>query len=251
MSSFGFLGSAYMFFLVALLVVALGAGTSFLLSFFTDTVNGSKANQQQFKGGSIVMENNPWLKYALYSFLGILILVAMLGLVMPGQNQYSSNMMPMGNTSGRVQMGGGGGMPMNSMPAGGSGGMSGMMPNNQMAQMQSASPMGNSTMPSGGMQMNGVMVVPLPNGGVAVIPMNNGMASSGMQTGNMPMNNMPGGGGGGMAVNAMPAGGSGMGMMPMGGGGGMPMSSMPAGGASANTSSMPPSSSGGGGMGMM
>ena len=122
-----------MFFLVALLVVALGAGASFFFGFFTDAVNGAKANRKQIKGGSIVMENNQWLRYALYSFLGILILVAVLGLVMPGQNQYSSNMMPMGNTSGGMQMGGGGGMSMNGMPAGGSGGM---MPNNQMTQMQ-------------------------------------------------------------------------------------------------------------------
>lgn len=160
MSSFGFLGSAYMFFLVALLIVALGAGTSFLFRSFADTVSGLKTNQQQTKqtkGGSIVMENNPWLRYALYSFLGILILVAVLGLVMPGQPEYSSNMM-MNN----------GGM------------MSGMMP------MQNARPMGRAT---GGMLMNGMAgVYPFSNGGMmSAMPVNMGYTG-------MPMDGIPSGG---------------------------------------------------------
>lgn len=231
MGGFGFLGSIYMFFLVALLIVALGSGISYLFHQITNSKSGwIEESNIHIKGGSI-MENNAWFRYAMYSFLGILILVAIMGLLT--SNSMSSNMamMPMGNMS----MGGNsmGMAPMGNMQMGGGmgqmGSMGGMMPN--------------------GTQMNGFYIHPLPNGGIAIVPMN-GMG--GVQMGNMPMNNnssmgMMGGNMGGMMGNMsggnmnMPMGGMQMGMGSMGG---MGMMGMPMGGGSSGSGSS-------GGMGMM
>ena len=214
MGGFGFLGSIYMFFLVALLIVALGSGISYLFHQITNSKGGwIEESNIHIKGGSI-MENNAWFRYAMYSFLGILILVAIMGLLT--SNSMSSNMamMPMGNMS----MGGNsmGMAPMGNMQMGGGmgqmGSMGGMMPN--------------------GTQMNGFYIHPLPNGGIAIVPMN-GMG--GVQMGNMPMGGMQMG----MPMNSMSGGGMGMGSM-----GGMGMMGMPMGGGSSGSGSS-------GGMGMM
>lgn len=255
MNSLGFLGSMYMFFLIALLVVALGAGANYLAHGVVsvldkpDTVPSNTNYTTKFKGGYKIMENNPWLRYALYSFLGILLLMAVVGLLAPnqqsmygqsyGQSHGRGQMMPGMNTgfagNGQMPMGNAsfnGGMmvpvimvPVNSMPMG----MQYGMPMGQMTMGQM--PMG---MQSGNMGMQGQM----PMGMQSQMPMQGGgMGMMGMPMG-MPMGMQGGGGMGNMQ------GGGGMGMMNMSGGGsGGSMSGGSSGGMSSGSS--------GGGMGMM
>ncbi len=198
---------------------------------------------------------NNWLRYALYSFLGILLLVAIMGLLAPDNpygNMAGMQMQQMGPMSGGMQARQGNDMRMNAgmmnmgnmpprgaYPASGMAGMQ-MQPmqpmGNMGASMPQMAPMQGASYPQGAIPMNGVIVMPLPNGGVAVMPMNNmGQMPQAAGMGMVPMSN----------TGQMPQGG-GMGMMPMGNTGQMPsgsgMTQMPSSGGS---------SSGGGGMGMM
>lgn len=205
-----------MFFLIALLVVALGAGANYLaygaIRAFGNPASVSSQKQNIVnKGGFKFMDNNPWLRYALYSFLGILLLMVFVGLLAPNQQGMYGQ--------GQMQM----------MP-----GMNG----------------GNMQMPYGNASFTGGMMVP-----VILVPVNMQMHNAmgqmpmGMQGGQMPMNTMQGN------MGQMPMGmQSGMGQMPMGmqggnmgnmQGGGMGMMNMSGSGMSGG------SSSSGGGMGMM
>lgn len=213
-----------MFFLIALLVVALGAGANYLaygaIRAFGNPASVSSPKQNiANKGGFKIMDNNPWLRYALYSFLGILLLMVFVGLLAPNQQGMYGQ--------GQMQM----------MP-----GMNG----GNMQQM----PYGNASF-TGGMMVP-VILVPVN------MPMHNAMGQMGMQGGNMGMNQMPMGMQGGMGMmgqmpmnnmqgnmGQMPMGmQGGMGQMPMGMQGGM--GQMPMGMQGGNMGNMQ-----GGGMGMM
>ncbi|SDD66485.1 hypothetical protein [Sporomusa acidovorans] len=202
MGSLGFLGSVYMFFLLALLVVALGAGASYIIQTVTGAVGQMAAapagttvkSKQLFGGGNNIMENNQWLRYALYSFLGILLLLVIGGLVAPNQAMYGYGQygqMPMGNMNmGQMPMGN---MNMGQMPMGNMN--MGQMPmgNMNMGQM----PMGNMNMgqmPMGNMNMG---QMPMGNMNMGQMPMGN-MNMGQMPMGNMNMGQMQGGGGMGM-----------------------------------------------------
>jgi len=138
------------------------------------------------------MNQNLWLKYALYSFLGVLILMTVSGLMQNSMNDYgmSSTRMPMNNMNMQAQtqmpmQGFAGGMPMGGM--------------NMQAPMQG---MATSMGFAGEMSMNGMTVVyPFFNGGMMSVmpvnmgrsytPVNNGIPINGVQVGGMAMNAMP------------------------------------------------------------
>lgn len=229
LGSLGFLGSAYMFFLLALLVVALGAGVNYIANAALNVLDKGNATSSQknyttiFKGGYKIMENNQWLRYALYSFLGILLLMAVGGLM-------TGNQQPMYGRQGMAMPGmnmGGGGMPMQGYG----------MPQVILVPV-AVMPTGQMGMPMGQMQGNGMgMPMGMQGGSMGMM---GGMPMG--QSGNMGQ--MQGGGGMGMM---MPMGmqGGGMGMMNMGGqGGGM-------GNMQQSGSGMSGGSSGGGMGGMM
>gem|GEM_PF-6505824 len=167
------------------------------------------------------MEKNLWLRYALYSFLGILILMAVSGLLMPSGPGYN-NMTGYGYERDMMKQG--------MQPVG----MNGMM-------QQGMQPMGMNGM-GGGMQVNGLVIYPLPNGGVAI------SAASNMQMGmsQQPiMGQLP------MGMGQLPMG---MGQQPMGMGQqpmGMGQQPMGMGQQPMGMGNMQSGGSSGGGMGMM
>lgn len=234
-----------MFFLIALLVVALGAGTNYLFHATIsslgklETVQSQSNHSKNLKGGSRFMENNPWLRYALYSFLGILLLMTVAGLLTPNQQTmygHQQGQMTSGMNTGfdgnNMQMNRGMVVPvimvpMNSMY------MMGQMPSGNMGNM--------SQMPMN-MQGGGMGMMSMPMGGMQggnMGNMQNGSSSGGMGMMNMPMGGMQGGSMGNMQSGSS---GGGMGMM------NMPMGGMQGGGSMSNMQS---GSSSGGGMGMM
>lgn len=175
-------GSFYMLILIFLLVIGFGLVGLALVRFISEP-KASKTDKRQNnayeKNGGFKFMNS-WLRLALFSFVAILISMAVLSFVSPGglmgTNAINSNMyygnMPMNTPYSNMQVQSG--MPMNQS----SGGMG--MTNMPMGntQMQSGMPMNQG---AGGM---GMMSMPMGNTQMQSTPMNQG-------TGNMKTNNMP------------------------------------------------------------
>lgn len=164
------------------------------------------------------MNQNPWFRYALFSFLGALMLMFVSGLVQGGGFGMQAGMMPINNMN--MQAMSMQGMLMQSIP------MNGMMP-------ITAGPM----VMNGSVPVSSLAVYPLPGGGMTIMPMGsmigmaNGMMNSGyiamnnvstmgvMSMGNVPMNGVMSGmpmNMGGM-VSRVPLGAMGFNSLPMGG----------------------------------
>lgn len=211
MSFLGSVGSLYMLVLIFLLVIGFGLAGLALVRFVTEPkvskVNKKQNSAYEKNGGFKFM--NSWLRLALFSFVAILISMAILAFVSPGgfmgnnamnPNMYYGNM-PMNTSYGNMQMQGG--MPMNQS----SGGMGMMnMPMGNMP-MQSA-PMTQSTgsMPANNMQMNTNSMMQMLN----QMQMQLNQMQQQIQQMNMSGGSMPAAGGASMPA---PASGGGMGMM--------------------------------------
>jgi hypothetical protein len=168
----GSLGQLYMFILLVLLFMGSGfALWSFINHLIEPNTSKTKPASQQINInkerkilGGFNMANNGWFKLAIFSFVGILISMVVLGVM-------SSNVMQ-GNVNGNMQMQGN--MPMNNNMQ-----MQGNMPMNNNMQMQGNMPMNNNMQMQGNMPMNNNMQMQ------GNMPMNNNM----QMQGNMPMNN--------------------------------------------------------------
>ena len=166
MSFLGSVGSFYMLILIFLLVIGFGLVGFALVRFITEpkVSKGDKRQNNAYEKNGGFKFMNSWLRLALFSFVAILISMAVLSFVSPGglmgNNAMNSNMyygnMPMNTPYGNVQMQGG--MPMGN------------------TQMQSGMPMNQS---SGGM---GMMSMPMGNTQMQSPPMNQSAGS--MQTSN-------------------------------------------------------------------
>lgn len=249
MSFLGSVGSLYMLILIFLLVIGFGLSGLALVRYITNTKDKKTNNNIKIglekTGGYKFM--NSWLRLALFSFVAILISMAVLTFISPGgfmgtnamnQNMYYRNMpinVPMGNMqmTGNMPMNmGSSGMNMMSMPMNSSGGGMGMMNMGNMPMNQSS---------GGGMGMMNMMPMNMGSGGMGM--MNMPMGNMPMQQSGMPMNNMPMNGnmdmmqmmnnmqmqlnqmqqqmmqmqqmnmGGGAGGGSMPSSGGGMGMM--------------------------------------
>jgi len=217
-SILGNVGSLYMLILILLLIVGLGfLGMGFFNYITGSKQKGTKANiNSQIQNGGFLMQNNGWLRLALFSLVGIIIAAAILSFINPGNNMTGHGNMQM--QPGMTMQGNMGGMQM-------TGGMSGM------GTMNMSTPMGTDT-------------------NTMIIQRLNQMQMQINQMQQMMMYNM-----GGMQMQSMPQGGMGMMGMPMGnmGGRGMGMMNMmPMGGMSGGSGGMSGGSgSSGGGMGMM
>ena len=203
MSLLGSVGQIYMLALLTLLFLSFGFAIWSAINHFAGrsskkaeaakansnknlAKNETQSNKKLF--GGIIMGNNGWLKLAVFSFVGILISFAVLGLL-------TSNGMTAGNYQMQNQQMAMNANGMNNMQAGNmqiqQGNMN--MNNNQMQNQQmvmNANGMNNMQAPGmqGGMQMNN-MQAPGMQGGM---PMNN-MQMPGMQMNNMPSNMNAGG----------------------------------------------------------
>lgn len=79
MSSLGNIGSFYMLFLIVLLIVGLGMLTISLLKYMFKPTNKKRSKNE---GGNYMQSNN-MLKLALFSFIGIIISIIVLGFLSP------------------------------------------------------------------------------------------------------------------------------------------------------------------------
>ena len=229
MSILGNIGSMYMIILILILIGGLGmAGIGFYNFLFNRKKRISSKNDLIQENGGYVMQNNGWLKLALFSFVGIILAFGALSLLTP--NTMNPNSMAgnntMQSTNGMNMMGATNDSNMNGTPMG-------------ATQMQNTTNGSNSNNASAIMYQLNQMQMQINQ--IQQQLMNNTNAT----TQSMPQGN----------TNNM----GGMGMMPMGGmpasGSSMPASgsSMPASGSSmpsSGSSSMPAPSSGGS-MGMM
>ncbi|MBB6215487.1 hypothetical protein HNQ80_001576 [Anaerosolibacter carboniphilus] len=240
MNILGSLGQLYMLILLALLFLGSGLGVWTVISSSLNNKQGmpqkkGEAGQgniirsqgtEKTKIGGIKMQNNGWFKLAIFSFVGILVSVAVLGLVSTNNNMADSNVHLQHQQQGLQQN-------QNAMA-----GMNGMNGNMQMqGGMNVGLPMGNMQMQgnmNGNMQMQGgmnSMNMPVDYNYMMMQQQLNQMQQQlymmqqqmQMQGGSMPSNS---------SMSNMPSSGGGMGMM-----------SMPMGGSSSGSS--------GGGMGMM
>jgi len=148
MNFLGTLGSLYMLILLILLAVGFGLVILNIVNYVTGIEKKKSQVSKNKTIGGKKMQDNGWLKLALFSFIGIVIAVAILAFITPG-GVVGGNMaqMPMNNT--------GGGMwnaqnPMGNMPQGGGMGMM-QMPMNNMGGMGQQMPMGGGG--GGGMGM--------------------------------------------------------------------------------------------------
>ncbi len=277
MEALGSVSQIYMFILLALLFVGSGLAIWSFLNFLADKAIGKPAsvrkkqvilnngpNQEQGSVkktyGGFIMVNNGWIKLAVFSFVGIIASVIILGFItttnpmntasnthlqhqQQGMNQSGYTQQMQGGMNVDAQMGN---MQMQ-------GNMNGNMNGNMGSQMQ-----GNKNGNMG--QQNEYMMMQQQIYQMQM-QMNQMQQQLGMSNGNMSgnMQSQPGGmssmpqSSGGMSSMPQSSGGMGMGMMPMMNMGGS-MSSMPQSNSSMpqSNSSMPQSSSGsGGGMGMM
>ncbi|AOT69157.1 hypothetical protein [Geosporobacter ferrireducens] len=236
MNILGSLGQIYMFVLLALLFLGTGFAIWGFLQFFGEKnkkkpnvgggIPAGKPQDNLLKGentttmkkGGFIMGNNGWFKLAVFSFVGILISVAVLGLVSANgssannihlqhqqQDQYQNAMgsmnngMPMGNMSGNMQMQGGMSvnMPMQGyMPTQGNMPMdynTMMMQQIYQMQMQMNQIQQQLNMMNGNTQMQGGMSSTPQSGSMSSMPSGGGM-------GMMNMGGMSSGGGGGMGM---------------------------------------------------
>lgn len=183
--------------------------------------NSNKQNKRYLTGGKI-MGNNGWLKLAIFSFVGILVSAAALGMISSGNPQqamYQNGMQGMNNMPamyGNANM-------QNGMNMGTQGMQNGM--NMGMQGMQSGMNMGMQGM-QGGMDSNHMMLAQqMQMIQQQVFQLQQQMQM--MQGGSGSMSSMPQSSSSGMGMGMM----GGMSNMPMGMGG---MSSMPAGGSMSN-----------------
>ncbi|PKM94459.1 MAG: hypothetical protein CVU84_10335 [Firmicutes bacterium HGW-Firmicutes-1] len=222
----GNVGSFYMVFLILLLIVGLGMLAMGLITYMFKPINKKSLKNE---GGNF-MQNNNWLKLALFSFIGIMISVIILGFLSPNGFTGSSTSGHgdiLSQQMGNMNNASGGMMNGNATIMNSSGNMSGMgtigysqadnnvMMNNfyqmqlqinqiqlQITQLQQ---MMNST---GSMQMQSS-------------PASNSSGMSGM--GMMNMGGMSGGGTGSTMTTTMPASAPAPDPAPAGGGMSMPM----------------------------
>ncbi|MGE5416504.1 MAG: hypothetical protein ACM3UZ_07065 [Acidobacteriota bacterium] len=108
MNLLGNAGSLYMAILITLLIIGLGSIGLWLIKQAVESISSNKQNKA--KGGDNI-QDSPWLKLALFSFLGLIITVALLSLVSPsGVSESSHNAMHSGgmmaNTAASIPMGG-------------------------------------------------------------------------------------------------------------------------------------------------
>ena len=212
MSFLGSVGSMYMLILIFLLVIGFGLVGLALIRFITgpkvSKTDKRQNNAKEKNGGYKFM--NSWLRLALFSFVAILISMAVLAFVSPGgvmgTNAMNSNMyygnMPMNNSYGNAQMQSG--MPMNQS----SGGM-GMM-NMPTANMQTQSaPMNQGT---GSMTMTSMPANNTQNNNSMMQMLNNMQMQLNQIQQQIQQLNMGGGASGSGASMPAPASG-GMGMM--------------------------------------
>lgn len=260
MEALGSVSQIYMFILLALLFVGSGLAIWSFLNFLADKATGKPAsvkkekqvilnngpNQEQGSVkktyGGFIMVNNGWLKLAVFSFVGIIASVIILGFISTtypmntASNTHLQHQQQGMNQSGYTQQMQGG---MNVDAQMGNMQMQGNMNGNMGSQMQGDMGQQNDYM----MMQQQIYQMQMQ--------MNQMQQQLGMSAGNMSGNMQPQSGG----MSSMPqsSGGMGMGMMPMMNMGGS-MSSMPQSNSSMpqSNTSMPQSSSGsGGGMGMM
>ena len=257
MNGLGMISQTYMFILLVLLFVGSGMAVWSFLNFMIDKSSNklptkekkvivssdpSKAGSTVKKYGGIVM-NNGWLKLAVFSFVGILVSVIVLGFVSasgantmnmagsamtgnsihqqhPQQGMAQNGMQMQGTMNPNMQMGNmQGNMNGNMQMQGNMSGMTGQQPGNeymmmqqinqmqmQLNQIQQQMGMMNGNM-SGNMQMQPGGMSSMPqSGGMSSMPQSGGM---GMGMGMMPMMNMGG------SMSSMPQSGSGGGMSMM------------------------------------
>ncbi|MFZ5353704.1 MAG: hypothetical protein ACOZCL_13420, partial [Bacillota bacterium] len=145
MSILGNFGSFYMFVLIILLIIGLGMIGTKLAGYILESVNKSERivnnNFNNKNNGGIFM--NSWLRLALFSFVGIIVSMAVLSFISSGgfitglqnDNMQAHGSMTNGNSSMYMQNGN---MPMNNMQmsSGSTGGMN-MMPMGNMGGMSS------------------------------------------------------------------------------------------------------------------
>lgn len=161
-------GSFYMLILIFLLVIGFGLVGFALVRFLTEpkASKGDKRQNNAYEKNGGFKFMNSWLRLALFSFVAILISMAVLSFVSPGglmgTNAINSNMYY-------------GNMPMNTP-------YSNMQVQSGMLMNQSSGGMGMTNMPMGNTQMQSGM--PMGNTQMQSTPMNQG-------TGNMQTNNMP------------------------------------------------------------
>ncbi len=233
MSILGSLGQLYMFVLLVLLFLGSGLALWGFIGFITSRGSSKKPGQTVMKNnnrsmnknlGGFIMANNGWFKLAVFSFIGILVSMAVLGLIsnsslggynaqMQQQAMQQNNMANM-NMQG-VNMQGG-------MSTQGNMNMNGNM---QMGNMQGNMPMNGMNMPmQGNMPMNGMnmpMQSNMPMNGMGMpnemqmMQMMNQMQQQMMmmqQQINMMQNSMPQSGGSMSGGSGSMSGGSGGGM---------------------------------------
>lgn len=195
----------------------------------TASLDTNKQNKRYFTGGKI-MGNNGWLKLAIFSFVGILVSAAALGLISSGNPQqamYQNGMQGMNTMPamyGNANMQNGMNMGVQGMQNGMNMGVQGMQNgmNMGMQGMQSGMNMGMQGM-QGGMDSSHMMLAQQMQ-----------MIQQQVFQLQQQMQMMQGGSGSMSAMPQSSSSGMGMGMMsnmPMGMGG---MSSMPAGGSMSN-----------------
>lgn len=151
MSILGSVGSLYMLILILLLIVGFGMVGLWLINLILTPLKASKAtamNKETNKTiGGIYM--NSWLRLALFSFVGIIISMAVLAFISPGGVFGTSNMM---GTGYQYQQHAG----MNVTGSAGTGGMS-----MQSSMPPSTSNTGSMSMMDDGMDMLSMMGMPM------------------------------------------------------------------------------------------
>ena len=274
MNILGSVGQLYMFVLLALLFLGSGFALWWFINFLIERgilkqgaggnpkQNGQvKTNQNnnetnKVKGGHF-MANNGWIRLAIFSFVGIIVSIAVLGLASTGNTQ---GMNMNGQSTGIHQQ--------HQQQNGNMNMQGGMNTNTQMGNMNMQGGMNMNT-PMGNMQMQGNM-----NGGMSQnemmmmqqlnqmqMQLNQMQQQMGMMNGNMGGNMQMQGGINNMQQNSGMSNMGGMGMMNgmmgmMGGMSSMPqnnsnMNNMPQNNSNMNNMPQNSGSSSGGGMGMM
>lgn len=195
--------------LILLLVVGLGLIIMGLAKFIVRSPNLKTTNNKTVAGnGGLFMQNNGWLRLALFSFVGIIIAVVILSFMTPGGVFGTNNMAAHGNMQPGINMQGGMGTgAMMSMPRGSMQMQDGM---NGMGYMNMSTSMGGTQS-----DMNTMIVHRLNQMQMQINQLQQMMMTNmgGMQMQSMPQGGTGGMGGGGMGMmNMMPMGGSGGGM---------------------------------------
>lgn len=201
MTILGNVGSVYTLILILLLIIGLGLiGIGFFNYIVNPKQKGAKSNNTQKEKGGSFMQNNGWLRLALFSLVGIIIAAVLLNFINPGSSMSGHANMQM--QPGMTMQGGMGGMQMQ-------GGMNGM------GMMNMNAPMGADT--------NTMIMQRLNQMQMQINQMQQMMTNN---MGSMQMQSMPQGGMGNMGGMGM------MNMMPMGGMSGGSSGSMSGGGMS-------------------